>query len=212
MRPRRAWRARTCGYGQEARHLPAGLVQLVPLAQGSYGCAATARHTGRYRGLRGQTLRIDDRFQRSAVRNRQYDDVDVKFRDANFQIKEIPNPDCRRSSEVRAAWDRAETAIQPEELFDIPNARDIEWVDAYPLILQSASDVRYPPTRRRKLDLLFYVTHEYAFLVQSVQPADLSSLGWRSISCLHGPASHVLVSASDAPSFLKVSLPRLQNP
>jgi hypothetical protein len=30
---------------------PAGLVPLVPLPQGSYGCTATARRTDRYRGL-----------------------------------------------------------------------------------------------------------------------------------------------------------------
>jgi hypothetical protein len=29
------------------------------------------------------------------------DDVDLVFRDANFQVKELPEPDCRRSSEVR---------------------------------------------------------------------------------------------------------------
>ncbi|MEA2205535.1 MAG: hypothetical protein QOE77_2311 [Blastocatellia bacterium] len=138
----------------------------------------------------------------------QYDDVDVRFLEANFQLKEIPDTYSFRSWEVRADLDRAKTAVQPKELFDIPDARDIVCVDAYPLILKSASDVRYPPSRRRKLDLLFYITHKYAFLDQSVQP-DFSSLGWRSISCLHGPAAYILVSASDAPSFLKVSLPRL---
>ena len=137
----------------------------------------------------------------------QYNDVDVIFRDANFQLKEIADPDCRRSSEIRADLVRAEAAIQPNELFEIPSARDIEWVDTYPLILKHAANVRYLQARRRNLDLLFYVTHRYAFLDQSKQPDELSSLGWRSISCLHGPAAYVLVAASDAPSFLKVSLP-----
>jgi hypothetical protein len=146
------------------------------------------------------------------ISENQYDDVDVRFRDANFQLKEIADPDCRRSSEVRDALARAETATQPNELFDDPSARDIEWVDAYPLILKHAADVRYPLARRQELDLLFYITHRYAFLDQSAQPEEFSSLGWRSISCLHGSASYVLVSSTNAPSFLKLSFPRPQKP
>jgi hypothetical protein len=51
--------------------------------------------------------------------------------------------------------------------------------------------------------LLFYITRRHAFLDRSLQPADLSSLGWRSISCLFGKHSYVLVAASHAPSFLR---------
>src|ERR1041384_1601055 len=51
---------------------------------------------------------------------KQNDDVDVKFRDANFQVKELLEANCRRASEVRAALKRAETAAQPKELFETP--------------------------------------------------------------------------------------------
>ena len=133
----------------------------------------------------------------------QDDDGDVIFGEAHFQVKEITDADCRRSSEVLADLKRAESATRPEELFDIPVARNIIWVDAYPLICDEASSHLYPPKSRSKLDLLFYITRRHAFLDRSLQPADLSSLGWRSISCLFGRHSYVLVAASHAPSFLR---------
>ena len=46
------------------------------------------------------------------------DDVDVVFRDASFQVKELPEANCLRSSEVKAALKRAETAVQPIDLYE----------------------------------------------------------------------------------------------
>ncbi len=133
----------------------------------------------------------------------QDDDVDVIFGEAHFQVKEITDSDCRRSSEVLSDLTRAESATRPEELFDIPVAHDIVWVDGYPLICDEASSHLYPPKSRRKLDLLFYITRRHTFLDRLQQPTDLSTLGWRSISCLFGRHSYVLVAASHAPSFLR---------
>jgi hypothetical protein len=131
------------------------------------------------------------------------DDVDVVFRDANFQVKEIPEPDCRRSSEVREDLKRAETATQPMDLFGPLVAKDIIYEDAFPQIQTYARDHRYSPTSRAKLDLLVYVTHHHSVLNRAAQPADLSTLGWRSISCLFGPHAYVLVAAKNAPLFLR---------
>jgi len=133
----------------------------------------------------------------------QDDDVDVIFDETHFQVTEITDADCRRSSEVLADLKRAESATRPEELFDIPIARDIVWVDAYPLICDEASSRLYPLKSRSKLDLLFYITRRHAFLDRSRQPNSLSSLGWRSISCLFSKHSYVLVAATHAPSFLR---------
>lgn len=131
------------------------------------------------------------------------DDVDVVFRDANFQVKELPEPDCRRSSEVLEDLKRAETANHPTELFGPLVAKDIVFEDAYPFIQIYARDHRYPSSSRSKLDLLVYVTHPHAVLDRKSQPSDLSTLGWRSISCLFGTHAYVLVAAKNAPPFLR---------
>lgn len=129
-------------------------------------------------------------------------DIDVVFREANFQVKELTEPNCRRSSEVRDDLKRAEAATEPTELFGPLVVTDIVFEDAYPSILGFANDRRYPLAARAKLDLLVYVTHHHAVLNRAKQPNELSNLGWRSISCLFGPRAYVLVAADDAPTFL----------
>jgi hypothetical protein len=133
----------------------------------------------------------------------QSDSIDVVFHDANFQVKELTEKNCRRSSEVREALERAKKATQPMELYKTLVAQDIELVDAYTFIRQFALNPRYSEASRSKLDLLIYVTRTYAGLDRSAQPTDLATLGWRSISCLYGLHSYVLVAANDAPAFLK---------
>ncbi len=131
------------------------------------------------------------------------DDIDVVFRDANFQVKELPERNCRRSLEVHDDLKRAETATNPTELFGPLVATDIVYEDAFPSIQRFANDARYPPAARAKLDLLVYVTHHHAVIDPKTQPSELSSLGWRSISCLFGKHAYVLVAADDTPSFLR---------
>ena len=130
-------------------------------------------------------------------------DVDVIFRDANFQIKELTEPDCRRHAEVSDDLKRAASAKKLSELFAPPVVKNVgEYEDAYPLIQDFADNARYA-TSKAKLDLLVYVTHRRVFLNRAKQPANFSTLGWRSISCLFGPHAYVLVAADNAPNFLK---------
>lgn len=130
-------------------------------------------------------------------------DIDVIFRDANFQVKELAEPNCRRSSEVRDDLKRAQTAMKPMELFGPLVANDIAHEDAFPSIQRIANNPRYPPASRAKLDLLLYVTDHHAVLNRAKQPPELSLLGWRSISCVFGKYAYVLVAAEDAPLFLR---------
>jgi hypothetical protein len=71
------------------------------------------------------------------------DDIDVVFRDANFQIKELPEPNCFRSFEVSDDVKRAETATNPIELFRPLVATDIVYEDAFPSIQRYTNDARY---------------------------------------------------------------------
>jgi hypothetical protein len=133
----------------------------------------------------------------------QDNDIDVMFRDANFQVKEITEADCRRHAEAKESLRRAKNATQLSHLIPPMIAEDIVWDDVYPLILERAGAVKYPRSSRGKIDLLFYVTRRHAFLNRSAPPAELAHLGWRSISCLFGPHPYVLVVTDDAASFLR---------
>lgn len=137
------------------------------------------------------------------ISQKEADDVDVIFRDANFQIKELVPEGCRRDAENKAALKRAETAKVPYDLIGPMEARDIILVDAYDFILKW--DKKYAPASKKNLDLLVYVTRSYAGLNRQRQPPELASCGWRSISCLYGEQPYVLVAADNAPSFLKMA-------
>ena len=133
----------------------------------------------------------------------------MHFRDANFQVKEIPNPGEKRGDEIRAIYKRLraattlEEAIGPAFGFNIPTPSTIYslvWDEATRL----ASDQRYAVTKRQ-LDLLFYVTRSRASPIrqEEIDTEQLTMLGWRSISCLAGTQALVLFAQTDAPAFLR---------
>jgi len=128
------------------------------------------------------------------------DPVDVEFRDAHFQVKEIYDPTERRQAELKDDLRRAETAVSLGDLFGKLVVRDRQYIDIYPLIVEFAADPRYLTTRAA-IDLLFYVTRVDATInLPTEVPAVLQS--WRSVSCLFGPRPIILALRPDGPSFL----------
>lgn len=135
--------------------------------------------------------------------------VDVEFRGARFQVKEITEPNCRRNAEIEASYYRHMNAktlkdtVAPVFGYDIPSI-----LNGYDLVREGAqelsSDARYLQSKA-DLDLLFYVTRSWVSVVQQqeVKADELSSLGWRSISCLMGDRALVIFARADAPAFLR---------
>lgn len=83
----------------------------------------------------------------------QNSDADVVFRDARSQIKEILDPEILRGAELKARRLRAESATCAEDLVEPTIARDIILSNAYLLILERASAMRYAPAVKLSLDL-----------------------------------------------------------
>lgn len=133
------------------------------------------------------------------------DNVDVVFREASFQVKEIYDPAEKRDREVREALRLAREASTPEDVYPPVERRDIVLSDLAELIRSQASSHRYPPRERLNLDLLVYVTRPYCGFNESpeVVGESLKNLGWRSLSCLLGQKPYILTSSSNAPDFLR---------
>jgi hypothetical protein len=139
----------------------------------------------------------------------QASEVDVEFRDALFQIKEITDPNLRRGEEVSATYRRVMAAqtlqdtVGPGFVYDVPPP-----VNGYELLLESAEQLGNDPryrNRKASLDLLFYVTRTRAAPVsaENVGSLEIARIGWRSVSCLFGQTATVLYAAADAPTFLR---------
>jgi len=133
------------------------------------------------------------------------DNIDVLFRDARFQVKEIYDPAERRDDDIRKSLEVAKQAVTPGDLFPLRKAQDIVVSDLAELVLSKASSVKYPPRDRAALDLLCYVTRVRAGFNEPprIVGQKLSGLGWRSISCLLGHHAYVLTSSPHAPDFLR---------
>lgn len=135
--------------------------------------------------------------------------VDVEFRDARFQIKEIVTPGARRSAEVKATYQRVMAAKSLQETVGPGFSYDVPPVaDSCELIREKAEELaidrRYLEVKKT-LDLLFYVTRTRAshFEQGAIDAVEFASLGWRSISCLIGGKAVVLFAREDAPDFLR---------
>lgn len=149
---------------------------------------------------------FDPNELRSHVQNSK---VDVEFRDARFQVKEIPDPNFRRGEEIKTTYRRVMNAktlqdtVGPGFVYDVPRVES-----AYSLVRHTASELACSATykdHKATLDLLCYVTRTRASLVSAkeVKPEELSLLGWRSISCLIGTQAITLYAVSDGPTFLQ---------
>jgi hypothetical protein len=134
--------------------------------------------------------------------------VDVCFRSAQFQIKELTDPNLRRGKMYKDALNSIIAATSLEEVSLISDVRDLPPVaNMYELILDMASELanseKYMDLKN-EIDLLIYVTRTRASLIQSheLKREKFSALGWRSISCVNSKQAVVLHSSQTAPKFI----------
>lgn len=141
--------------------------------------------------------------------------VDVQFRDARFQIKEITDPNSRRGKLYKDAYLSLEHADSLEQVSLVGEVHDVPpLARMYDLVLEQAEEL----SRSRKyikskgnLDLLIYVTRTRAALIQEdeIKGSDFESMGWRSVSCVNSKQAVVLFSSQSGPSFMVDVLGRL---
>jgi len=130
--------------------------------------------------------------------------VDVTFRSARFQVKEISDPAQRRHAEIKESLRRAQKAVTVRDLVGPVTGRDIVFADVSKLLFKIAATSNYSTSLKSDLDLLVYVTRPHAAFNEPYHVAadKLKPLGWRSISCLFGEKPLLLVATSYSPPFL----------
>ncbi len=154
-------------------------------------------------------------FADAEVQSSDRDPPDVKFRVANFEVKEILSEGRRRHQEYKEGLQKALEATSPSDLVEMYTPRDVAVFDVCAGVYVEAkklAELKYAADTRKTLDLLFYVNltdvsglHETPF--PDLTPVD--NLGWRSVSFLMGYRSCTLSVAPDAPSFLHGALKRI---
>lgn len=140
--------------------------------------------------------------------------IDIQFRGAKFQIKEIMDSDRRRHSEYKEALNKALIATESRDLLVHSTPRDIRLTEIYDEILSRSSNLlnKYAAGVCQSLDLLFYVNLLDVYdLIETPYP-DISSLRsqpWRSVSFVMGFKACVLFARDDAPAFLKSAMSKV---
>ena len=132
------------------------------------------------------------------------DPPDVLFRSAQFEIKDVV--DYPRHAEAKRELRIAQDAEKPGDLIEPCIGRDITYTEVVNLIEEKAGHLKYAPSARPNLDLLFYICLDspHAFIAKPRKPLEgLASLGYRSISLLMGRSSIVLVASSNTPEILR---------
>lgn len=143
------------------------------------------------------------------------DPPDVKFRDADFEIKEILSEGRRRHQEYKEGLQKALEATSPSDLVEMYTPRDVTVFDVCAGVYVEAkrlAETKYAADTRAGLDLLFYVNLSDVSGLRETPFPDLTpvdSLGWRSVSFLMGHRSCTLSVAAAAPSFLRNALRRI---
>lgn len=137
------------------------------------------------------------------------DPPDARFRDANFEVKELYSIGRRRHDEYKEELRKAREAFWPDELLTPYKPKDISLAQVVHRVVDLAKQrgSRYAPATRGTLDLLVYANLLH---VESIIPValgkleDLDGIGWRSVSFVKGMhAACVLMANNQAPEFLR---------
>lgn len=136
------------------------------------------------------------------------DPPDVVFHDAQFEIKEIMDPNRRRHAEFKEALEKARAATSPSELATEYTPKDITLQELYELVASNSSEYQknYATNFCNTLDLLFYVNliDVTALIQQDFEDRKVfEQCPWRSISFVMGYHAGVLHSAPNAPEFIR---------
>lgn len=135
--------------------------------------------------------------------------VDVQFRECNFQIKELTDPNSQRGMFYKKIYNSVKSATNLEEVSLIGEVEDIpSQTIMYDIIVAKSKELSYKDTYiycKDSIDLLFYVTRRNAATIQKseLMNNDFSEFGWRSISCVNSKQVVVLFANLSAPKFIQ---------
>lgn len=132
--------------------------------------------------------------------------VDVLFRDARFQVKEILDKDRRRTDEFRTKLETAKAAKDYSELLehynpiDIPFSEIVRHCHGYAKTLLSQS--KYGPRECKNIDLLCYFNWLDHHVVPPFNVVN-EEVGFRSLSVVSNRYCAVAYARNDAPKVLR---------
>ncbi|KAF0192631.1 MAG: hypothetical protein FD165_794 [Gammaproteobacteria bacterium] len=132
--------------------------------------------------------------------------VDVAFRDAGFQVKEMLDEGRRRTDELKNKREKEESSLDYRELLEHYTPLDVSFSEivqrCYSYAESLVQQSRYGPKECKNIDLLCY----FNWLDNSiVPPVDVAvmEVGFRSLSIVRNRYCAVAYANSNAPMLLR---------
>ncbi len=138
--------------------------------------------------------------------------VDVIYREARFQVKEIMDEGRRRGDELRELLQKAKIATSLSELSEPYHPQEKSCYDLAYFVTDKAAEwvQKYGPSERMSTDLLFYFNLQDVDVVGDKLPAVATNSSkmatWRSVSVTSGDCGIVVHVSEAAPDFLKTAM------
>lgn len=141
--------------------------------------------------------------------------VDVEFRTARFQVRELLDPDRKRGDELKETQRKYSNASLLEDLLT-------PYLPSRPCSLERLGDEVTKALQEKAakygkgcndLDALVYADlHNQHLNAKSIVPdvTQLKAQGWRSVSVIFAPYSVVLLANADAPDFIQARAGQVQ--
>lgn len=126
------------------------------------------------------------------------DPPDVRYKDAEFEIKEILDSGRRRHDEYKKELEKSRYAKSTDEFFKYFKPRNLSISEIFYLCLNEVKELRnkYSPSTRTNTDLLFYVNLRHVMdIVEDPFPntEGMAKEGWRSVSFFEGAYKLLLI-------------------
>jgi hypothetical protein len=150
-------------------------------------------------------------FLSSEIKSLQQNDHrDVIFREAAFQVRESLDHGRKRGDEYKVRYETLLSANKIEDtLVLIESPTKMSYKELYEITADGLSEKFqiYGLKGCESLDALVYINQKRFLDTSSDVSAfdKLMSQGWRSVSLLFLPYSHVIYAKKDAPEFLKIN-------
>jgi len=140
--------------------------------------------------------------------------VDVTFRDARFQNKEIIDGGRKRTDEYREAVQKAERAASTRDLLEYYTPIKIAVAQVGERVVAETTKLnekkKYAPSECMRLDLLFYFNLQGVHVVGDAVPEKAMQSDqlrkWRSVSVFSSDFAYVLFASESAPDFLRSAM------
>lgn len=132
--------------------------------------------------------------------------VDVAFRNAGFQVKEILDEGRRRTDEYKNKLEKAKSVQHFGELLEHYTPLDISFSEAaqqcYAYAESLLTRAKYGPHECKNIDLICYFNWQDYGVVSPID-VPVKEVGFRSLSVVSNRYCAVICASSNAPSFLK---------